>query len=177
MIKTYDDHGRFLLVIEPVDDEAKKLIKKIKELCGLEGAEVKELKGLRDIPAIPEVKPVEAPAPAVPETPTVSDFTPVSINEVSAGLKAYVEACDKIRSGQLSAEEKTDVVAKVKRFADGLKAKTPKGKNLHFIIENMSKVFSQRIQDSVLSEMKLTYDELVRADEDTIIKAYGFAVK
>lgn len=162
MIKTYDDHGRFLLVIEPVDEEAQVLIKKIKKLCGLEGSEVKELKGLEDIPPIP--------------VPVKPEYTPVKDSEISAGLKAYVDACKRVREGKVSAEERADTIAKIKRFAENLKAKVPTGKNLHFIIENMADVFSINIAGKVLNEMRMTSDELVRADEDTIVKAYKIAI-
>jgi hypothetical protein len=181
MVKTIDDHGRFLIVIEPVDDEARELIKKIKELCGLEGTEVKELKGLADIPPIPVAEKTEPTNKAAERTEQAPEqetntFVPVKDTEICEGLKAYVDACNSIREKKVSPDEKDEVIAKIKRFAENLKKTVPSGKNLHYIIENMSKVFSPRVQENVLNELNLTYDQLVRATDEVIKKAYQIAV-
>lgn len=162
MIKTFDDHGRFILVIEPVDDEAKLLIKKIKQICGIENQEDKSFKGLADIPHVPS-----------PEKPA---FKPVSEDEISPGLKAYVDACAKIRKGDVTPEEKDELLKKIKSFADNLKKTVPTSKNLHYIVENMEKVFSQKIKDRVLSEIGLSYEDLVKSDDSVLTEAYKKAV-
>ena len=156
-VKTYNDGGRFLLVIEPVGDEELKLIKEIKKICGLENEETKNLEGIVP-PSIPTTK--------APETTL----------KVGEGYKAYLDTMIKLKKKELTGDARKDAIDAVKKTAEVLKTKIPKGDNLKFCVENMSDMFSERIENAVLTEMGISKKQLIMSDEEVMTKAYKLAV-
>lgn len=177
MVKTYNDGGRFLLVVEPVDDEALVLIKKIKAVCGID-AEEKPLEGLMP-PVIPNIK-SDATANTNNEKTTVANTTVPnaagSKDHVGAGYKAYLEAVMKIKKREISGDERAETLEKVNRFAESMKTRVPTGATLRFCIENLSDMFSERIENKVLDEMKISKEQLLLGDENLLAEAYKIAV-
>lgn len=159
-IKTFNDGGRFLLVIEPVGDEELKIIKEIKKICGLENEEPKTIENVLP-PSIPKAE--TAPA------------TPVN-SKVGPGYQKYLETILKLKRKELTGEEKEKAKESVKKMAEILKTKIPKGENLRFCIENMSDMFSERIETAVLEKMHISRDQLILADEKIMTEAYKLAV-
>lgn len=184
-VKCYNDNGRFLLIIEPVDEEAEKLIREIKKVCGIEKDSVSSIKGLMPAPITPGESKKEEPKPetkveekSVAEEPKKENKTenPSTNEGVGAGYIAYYTTMKKIRGNELSGEEKATAVANVKAFAERLKGIVPSGANLRFVIENLSEMFSQRIEDSVLEKMGISKSQLLLGNEDLYKEAYKNAI-
>ncbi len=185
-VKCYNDNGRFLLIIEPVDDEAEKLIKEIKKVCGIERDSVSSIKGLMPAPISSDkekssslnskdAKTIKTDEPAEHKAEKDSQ-KPSSNDGVGAGYKAYYETMKKLRNNELSGEEKKVAVTNVKAFAERLKEIVPSGANLQFVVENLSEMFSKRIEDAVLDKMGISKAQLLLGDDNLYKEAYRNAI-
>lgn len=160
MIKQFKDGERFILTIEPTDEKEKELIKAVSKLCGLEGETPRTFENV-----------LPPPIPTTKEEPKKAED-----DGVGAGYKAYLETIRKLRNRELTGIEKDTALDKVRKTAEALKTRIPKGANLRFCIENMSEIFSERIENAVLDEMHISKEQLVLGDGDLMTEAYKKAI-
>lgn len=176
-IKTFNDGGRFLLVIEPVGEEEMVLIKKIKEVCGIENVEEKTLANLLP-PTIPQVKikDTSAQETSVQEVAQTS-VQPVQKDEtVSPGYIMFHELTMKIKRKELQGPERDKALDTLKKLAVHMKANIPEGETLHYVIKNFTEMFSERKELEVLEKLHISKEQLLSADSDIKKKAYMLAV-
>lgn len=160
MVKQFKDGERFILTIEPTDEKEKELIKAVSKLCGFEGETPRTFENV-----------LPPPIPTVKEEPKKEES-----DGVGAGYKAYLETVRKLRNKELTGDARKEALEKVKKTAEALKTRIPKGANLRFCIENMSEIFSERIENTVLDEMHISKEQLVLGDGNLMTEAYKKAI-